>query len=54
MGRDFSFLLIGVAVGFILANAVRHAQEAEADPDKLVDNLEKRLDQLESQFTLSS
>lgn len=50
MGRTLGFLLVGVAFGFVLANVIRKVQQEYADdPHSLAEDIERRLDALETQ-----
>jgi uncharacterized membrane-anchored protein YhcB (DUF1043 family) len=48
MQKELGFLVVGVGLGFVLANLLRHLAEAQAqDADSLVGSLDQKLDELE-------
>lgn len=53
MQKEIGFLVVGVGLGFVLANLIRNLAESRAqDADSLVGSLDQKLDELER--TLSS
>lgn len=47
MGKSLSFLLIGLAAGFVIGTMVNQAKDQLESPEKLADDLESRLKELE-------
>ena len=50
MAKNFAFLSIGVAIGFLLAKLVDKANEMANDPHRLADSIDQRLASLEGQL----
>ncbi|MFM9873562.1 MAG: hypothetical protein ACKVQS_08885 [Fimbriimonadaceae bacterium] len=48
--KNLTFLAVGIAVGFVLANALERARQAEQNPDELADQIQKDLEVLEGQM----
>jgi hypothetical protein len=48
--KNLTFLAVGVAIGFVLANALERARQAEQDPDALADKIHQELELLEGQM----
>mgnify|MGYP001809883077 CR=1 FL=1 len=48
MQKELGFLVVGVGLGFVLANLLRNLAESQAqDADTLVGSLDQKLDELE-------
>jgi uncharacterized membrane-anchored protein YhcB (DUF1043 family) len=48
MQKELGFLVVGVGLGFVLANLLRNLAETQAqDADSLVGSLDQKLDELE-------
>lgn len=53
MGKGLGFLLVGVAIGFVLGTVSKKlVEEKENDPERLANNLEEQLAKLEDRVNL--
>ncbi|MCB0826701.1 MAG: hypothetical protein KDC26_10970 [Armatimonadetes bacterium] len=53
MGKGLGFLVVGVAIGFVLGTVSKKlVEEKENDPERLADNLEEQLNKLEERVNL--
>jgi len=53
VGRNFTFLIVGIAVGLVIANFAKHVSERKNDdqPDVIQDKISDRLEFLERQLS---
>ncbi|MEZ5162480.1 MAG: hypothetical protein R2688_01770 [Fimbriimonadaceae bacterium] len=55
MGKGLGFLVVGVAIGFVLGTVSKKlVEEKENDPERLADNLEEQLNKLEERVSTSA
>jgi len=48
--KNLTFLAVGVAIGFVLANVLEKARQADQDPHALADKIHEELEVLEGQM----